>query len=130
MADDSDDMRARALSPAAIAWLAGVAGLGFRWASPLSGFYENAILADALFGLAALLAVVEVIRRGERPEWKAWHGWLAGFVLWTAIAAVAAPDHETAFKTLLLVTELAVLAVLTAWLASNPANARALVRVV
>ena len=130
MVDDSDDMRARGLSPAAIAWLAGVAALGFRWASPLSGFYENAILADALFGIAALLAGVEIIGGGRRPRPRPWHLWLAGYVLWTAIAAVAAPDRETALKTLLLVTELAVLAVLTAHLASDSRNAGTLGRVV
>jgi hypothetical protein len=123
-------MRTPGLSPAAIAWLAGVAALGFRWASPLSGFYENAILADVLFGVAALLVVAEIVTRRRRPEWRPWHGWLAAYVVWTGVAAVAAPDRETALKTLLLVTELAVLAVITAWLASSGRNARALARVV
>ena len=123
-------MDARATRLAAGAWLAGVGLLGFRWLSPLSGLYERAILADALFAAAAAAAVAAAARRRPLPRPRGWQLWLAAYVAWTALAAAAAPDREMAAKTVLLVTELAVLAVLTAWLASFPQFARALARVV
>jgi hypothetical protein len=122
-------MARRTLSPAGVAWLIGVGLIGFRWASPLAGVYTNAILADAAFGVAALLFALECVRARRWPQWRRWHTWLAGFVGLTALAALAAPDRTLAMKTLLLVIELAVLAVLSAELASEVAVPRLLGRV-
>jgi hypothetical protein len=118
------------MTPAAVAWLAGVGLISIRWLSPLSRVYSNAILADLLFGVAFALLVAEHIRGRRRFEWRPWHLWLAAYVGWTGVAAVAAPDHTMAGKTFLLVTELALVAVVTAELAASPAVARALARVV
>lgn len=122
-------MDATATRLAAAAWLAGVGLLCFRWLSPLSGFYERAILADALFATAAACAVLAVVRGGRVPRVERWQLWLAAYVAWTVVAALAAPDRAGAAKTVLLVSELAVLAGLTAWLARIPDYARALARV-
>src|SRR4051794_34733948 len=119
----------RALSGAAVAWLIGVALIAQRWASPLSAVYSRAILADLLFGIAVLLLALEQARLRRWPQWRAWHGWLAAYVAWTVVAAAAAPDRTTAGKTVLLVGELALLAVLAAFVPSRPRVARALARV-
>src|SRR4051812_7722354 len=121
------DVRAR--DAAALAWLAAVATLGVRWGSPLSHFYERAIPADLLFGASAACGLAVLIARPGLPRLHPWHVWLAAYVGWVAVAAVAASDHSTAAKTWLLVVELAAIAVLTAWLASDPRVAHALGRV-
>jgi hypothetical protein len=117
------------MTPAAVAWLAGVGLIAFRWLSPLSSLYERAILADALLAVAALLAVLELIHRPQPPRIRPWHVWLAAYVGWVAVAALAASDRTEALKTLLLVVELALIALLTAWLAARPTVASALGRV-
>jgi hypothetical protein len=109
--------------PAVLLWLAAVAGLGFKWLSPLGSSYENAILADVVLAGAALARLLELPRRPlllGRP-----HAWLAAYVAYVALSAIAAPDHSQALKALLIVTELAVFAVLTADLAREDAVARA-----
>ena len=117
------------LSPATVVWLAAVGALAVRWGSPLAGFYERAILADLLIGLAALLFVREVLQGRIRFKWRPWHAWLAAYVGWIAIAALASPDRAEGLKTFVLVAELAVFAVITACLAEPPRAARALGRV-
>src|SRR3954468_13822903 len=122
-------MGGRRISPAAVAWLLGVGLIAVRWASPLSGLYERAILADLAFGVAVLLLVAERVKSGSLPKLRPWHWWLAAYVAWTAVAALAADHRVDAFKTVLLVTELALVAVITAWFAAAPQIARALARV-
>ena len=122
-------MGRRAVSAAAVAWLAGVALLAFRWGSPLSRVYSNAILADAVFGVAVLVFALDRFEARRWPRPRPWHAWLAAYVAWTAVAALAAPDRTLALKTLLLVIELALLAALTAELASERSVPRLLARV-
>ena len=122
-------MGRRTLSPAAIAWLIGIGLVAFRWASPLTELYSNAILADLAFGVAAVLYALDRIRIRRWPRLRPWHAWLAGYVACTALATLAAPDRTMAMKTLLLVVELAVLAFLTAELAAEPRVPRLLGRV-
>jgi hypothetical protein len=117
------------VSAAAVVWLAAVGALAFRWGSPLAGFYERAILADLLVGVAALLFAYELLRGHVRFAWRRWHLWLVAYVAWVAIAAVASSDRSEGLKTFLLVGELAVFAVISAALAERPAVARALGRV-
>jgi hypothetical protein len=117
------------VSPAAVSWLAAIGALAFRWASPLGGLVENAILADVLIAAAALLFAVDLLRGRERIRWRPWQLWLAGYVAWIAVAGLAAIDRHEAAKDLLLVAELAVLAVMTATFASQPVLARLLARV-
>jgi hypothetical protein len=117
------------LSPATVVWLAAVAALAVRWGSPLAGFYEHAIIADLLIGLAAILFVREVLQGRARFAWRPWHLWLIAYVGWVAISALASPDPREELKTFVLVAELGVFAVITASLAEPPAAARALGRV-
>jgi hypothetical protein len=114
--------------PAVVLWLAAVAGLAFKWLSPFGSSYENAILADALIAAAAAARIAEVRRRPLRFGLA--HAWLAAYVVWTAVSALAAPDHRTALKALLIVAELAVFAALTADLVRDDRVARILGRVV
>ena len=110
-------------------WLAAIGALAFRWASPLGGLVDNAILADVLIAAAAVLFAVDLVRGRVRIRRQPWHAWLAAYVAWIAIAVLPAIDRHAAAKDLLLVVELAVLAVMTAWFASQPALARLLARV-
>jgi hypothetical protein len=122
-------VRRDGLSPATIAWLAAVGALAVRWGSPLAGFYERAILADVLIGVAAVLFVWEVLNGRIRFRWRPWHFWLAAYAGWIAVAALASPDSSEGLKTFVLVAELSVFAVITACLAEPPRAARALGRV-
>ena len=114
--------------PAVVLWLAAVVALPFKWLSPLEAAYERAILADALLAAAALARLLELPRRPLRLA--APHAWLAAYVAWVGISALFAPDRTTAAQALLIVVELAVLAVLTADLVGDDVVARAPGRVV
>jgi hypothetical protein len=117
------------VSPAAVLWLAAIGALAFRWGSPLGSLVDNALLADILIAAAAALFAVDLVRGRVRIRLQPWHLWLAGYVAWIAIAGLAAIDRHEAAKDLLLVAELAVLAVMTATFASQPGLARLLARV-
>jgi hypothetical protein len=114
--------------PAVVLWLAAVAGLTFKWLSPFGDTNENAILADALIAAAAATRLLEVPQRPLRLGLP--HAWLAAYVAWVGVSALAAPDHRTALKALLIVAELAVFAMLTADLVRDDRAARAFGRVV
>jgi hypothetical protein len=130
VADDSTPVARDRFTPATVVWLAAIGALGIRWGSPLSHFYSNAILADSLIALAALLFAADLMRGRIRLHPRGWHLWLAAYVAWIGLAALAAPDRDAAAKDFLLIAELAVLAVMTAALAEPRAAARALARVV
>jgi hypothetical protein len=106
-------------------WLAAVALLGFRWLSPLAGFYERAILSDGLIAVAVALWLVDIVR-GRRPRLQAWHAWLGAYVVAVTVSALAAPDRADAARVVLLVSELALFAVVSADLARDPRIRRAL----
>src|SRR4029079_15762067 len=90
VADHLPEVARSDVSPAAVLWLAAIGALAFRWASPLGGLVENAILADLLIGAAALLFAVDLLRGRVRIRWQPWHLWLAGYVAWIALAGLAA----------------------------------------
>jgi hypothetical protein len=108
--------------PAVLLWLAAVGGLAVKWLSPFG--YENAVLSDALIAAAAAARLAELPRRPLRFGRP--HLWLAAYVAWVGVSAAASSDHTEALKALLIVTELAVFAVLTADLARDDGLARAL----
>jgi hypothetical protein len=108
--------------PAVLLWLAAVAGLAIKWLSPFG--YENAILADALIAAAAVARVAELRRRPLRLDRP--HLWLAAYVGWVGVSAAAASGHTEALKALVIVTELAIFAILTADLARDDLVARAM----
>jgi hypothetical protein len=110
--------------PAVLLLLAAVAGLGFKWLSPVGSSYENAILSDALLAGAALARIAELPQRPLRLGVA--HRWLAAYVVLVGVSALAASDHTEALKALLVIVELAVLAVLTADLAADETVARVL----
>jgi hypothetical protein len=120
-------MTAELRRPAVVLWLAAVAGLTFKWASPFGTAYDNAILADALIAAAAAARIFELPHRPLRLEIP--HRRLAAYVAWVAVSTLASPEHTTSLKALLIVAELAVFAVLTADLTGDDDVARALGRV-
>jgi hypothetical protein len=123
-------VRAALRDPVALLWLAAVGLLAFRWLSPLTGFYERAILSDGLIALAAVGWLVQIGFGRRRFQLQRWQLWLAAYLLAVAVSALAAPERTTAFETVLLVSELATFAVLTAHLAAEASLARACARVV
>jgi hypothetical protein len=103
--------------PAFGLYLLAVATLPLKWGSPLAGAYERAGWADVLVAAATVAWVWEHrhagVRRRRRPQ--AWQLALAAYVLISLLsAAVVAPGSTTSWETVLLMVELAFLAVLTA----------------
>ena len=119
-------------SPAFGCYLLAVALLPFRWLSPISGFYEHAQWTDILVGLAALLWLIE--RVIDRDLVRAFRLWQVPLAIYLALAcfsaAHAVPSFGGGWKTVLLMAELAVLAVITADFASDDESRRLIARVV
>ncbi|MEJ7784589.1 MAG: O-antigen ligase family protein [Solirubrobacteraceae bacterium] len=111
--------------PVVVVWLAAVALLAFRWLSPIDGLYERAIWSDLLIALAVILRIGEA-RSGKRLSVRGWHYWLLGYLFSVAVSAAFAADTTTALKSVVLVTELACFALLTADLAGETEVQRAL----
>ena len=121
---------AAARSPALALYLLALAALGWKWLSPLSGLYERAGWSDALLALAALAWLWERVRGGDLPRPRGFHLALAAYVAATALSALFAEAQGTAARNLLLVAELAVLALLTSEFASSRPGRDAVVLVV
>jgi hypothetical protein len=119
-------------SPAFACYLLAVAVLPFRFLSPLSGFYEHAAWTDLLLALAALLWLYERSRdRDLARAFRVWQVPLAIYLGLSAVsAAVATPGYGGSWRTVLLMWELAGLAVITADLASDPGRRRLIMRVI
>jgi hypothetical protein len=124
-------------SPAFGFYLLAVALLPFRWLSPLEHFYANSQPTDVLVALAAALWLLERIR--DRDLQRAFRIWQIPLTLYLALAVVsqleAPPEFRGSWfggswKTVLLMTELAVLAVITADFASEAARRRLIARVI
>ena len=124
--------RATAGSPAFACYLLALALLPFRWLSPISSLYEHADWTDALVGVAAVLWLGERVRAGTlRRAARSWQIPLAVYLLLAlASAAQEVPGRGGSPKTVLLMAELAVLAVITADFAADPQRRRAIARVV
>jgi hypothetical protein len=119
-------------SPAFGCYLLAVALLPFRFLSPLGSFYEHAGWTDLLAGVAALAWLIERIR--DRDLTRALRSWQAPLALYLALAcasmALAVPGFGASWKTVLLMAELAVLAVITADFATDAARRRLIARVI
>jgi hypothetical protein len=116
--------------PAFALYLLALATLGFNWLSPLSSFQETAGWTDVFVALAALAWLVERTRTRSFPEPRLFHLALA---LWLAAAlfSLAFADAKgTGAKNVLLLCELAALALLTSEYASEREGLKAIVAVI
>ena len=113
-------------SPAFGCYLLAVALLPFRWLSPLESFYSNSQWTDVLVGVAALLWLLERVRgRDLARALRLWQVPLGIYlVLACASMALAEPGLGATWKTVLLMIELAVLAVITSDFAGEPVRRR------
>lgn len=116
--------------PAFAPYLAALATLGFKWLSPLSSFQETAGWTDVLTALAALAWLAERVRSGAFPKPRLFHLALA---LWlgAALFSLAFADAKgTGARNVLLLCELAALALLTSEYASERRQLHAIVVVI
>jgi hypothetical protein len=124
--------RSLAGSPAFACYLLAVALLPFRWLSPLESYYSNSQLTDLLIALAAVLWLFERIRGHDLT--RALRLWQVPLALYLMLAcasmANAGPGYGASWKTVLLMAELGVLAVITADFAADAPKRRAIFRVV
>jgi hypothetical protein len=119
-------------SPAFVCYLLALALVPFRWLSPLGSFYWHAQWTDILVGLTALLWLLErALARDITRVYRPWQVPLALYLVLASIsAAVAVPGLGGSWKTVLLIAELAVLAVITADFASEAGRRRVIARVI
>lgn len=119
-------------SPAFACYLLALALLPIRWLSPVRSLYEHADWSDVLIGASAGLWLIERTRqRRLAAAARSWQLPLAAFLAFScASAAVAVPGRGGSPRTLLLMTELAVLAVITADFVSEPNRRRTVARVI
>jgi hypothetical protein len=125
-----DAARAAIERPALGLYLLALAALGWKWLSPLSSLYERAGWSDALFAAAAVAWIVERARARELPRPRAFHLALALYIAAAIFSAGFAEAQGTAARNVLLVIELAVLALLTSEFASDARGRDAIVLVV
>ncbi len=100
-------------------YLVALAGLGFRWLSPLSPINEQAIISDVLVAAAAGAWLVGLALEPRLPRLRSFHLALALFVAATALSAAFAVDKQLGFENLLLTLELVAIALLTSYFASD-----------
>jgi hypothetical protein len=122
----------RHLSPAFAAYLLAVALIPFRWLSPVGSLYEHADWTDIFVGVATALWLVEHVRaRTLLASRRGWHLPLLVYVVWGLVSAhEEVPGAGGSVKTVLLMAELAVLAVITADFAADPERRRMILRVI
>jgi hypothetical protein len=111
-------------------YLLALATLGFKWLSPLSSFYENAGWTDVLVVLAAVAWVAERARAGSLPSPRLFHVALALWIAAGLMSLAFADAKGTGARNVLLMLELAVLALLTSEFASERRGLRAIVVVI
>ena len=113
-------------------YLAALALIGFRWLSPIGSVYEHADWTDILIAVAAAAWLLQRLEAGTLM--RSFSSWqlplLAYLVIACASAAVAVPGRGGGWGTVVLMAELAVLAVITADFASVPARRRLIGRVI
>ena len=113
--------------PALALYLLALATLGFKWLSPLSSFYARAEWSDVLVAAAAAAWAWERVRDRRVPRPRAFHVVLAAYLLIAVISMVAAGGGA---PTVVLIFELAVLALLSSDFASDPRGRDGIVLVV
>jgi O-Antigen ligase len=116
--------------PAFALYLAALAALGFKWLSPLDTFYARAIWSDLLVAAAAGLWLGDLARRRERPTLRIFHLALGLYLAAGVLSLGFAANQELGAKNVLLMAELAVIAILTSEFASDPKRLTAIVLVI
>jgi hypothetical protein len=111
-------------------YLLALATLGFKWLSPLSSFQETAGWTDLLVALAAAAWVAERARARSLPKPRLFHLALALWIAAGLLSLAFADAKGTGARNVLLMLELAVLALLTSEFASERRGLRAIVVVV
>jgi hypothetical protein len=96
-----------------------VAALGFKWLSPISSLYERAGWTDVLFAAAVGALIVESARARRFPKPRPFHVAIALYVLAAIASAAFANAKATAASNVLLIVELALIALLTSEFASD-----------
>ena len=123
-------LRAARERPSFALYLVALVLLPAKWLSPFA--HRQAGWTDVFLAAAALVWIVEELRRGARPRLRAPHYGLAVYLAaGLASAAVASgTSHSTAAGNLLIMVELVALAVLTSHFARSRAGFRAIALVV
>jgi hypothetical protein len=103
--------------PALALYLLALLTLGWKWLSPLSSFYSRAEWCDVLIAAAAAAWAWEHVRDRRLPRPRAFHIVLGAYLLLVVLSGLAAGSGG---RTVLLVFELAVLAILSSDFASDP----------
>ncbi len=119
-------------NPAFGVYLLAIGLLPFRWLSPIGSLQEHAIWSDVLLAVAAVLWLAQkVLGRGLVAVFRAWQLPLASYLLLACLsAALAVPGRGGGWGTVLLMVELAAVAVVTADFASDRWKRRVIARVV
>jgi hypothetical protein len=107
-------------------YLGALAGLGFKWLSPLSEVSTRAIWSDALVAAAGAAWLLAAVRSRWIPRIRAFHVGLGLYVLAGVVSAVYAADQRLAAENVLLMAELVVLALLTSVFAADPRRLHAI----
>ena len=116
--------------PAFAFYLLALATLGFKWLSPLSSFQENAGWTDVFVAFAALAWVGERARTRTLPRLRLFHLALALWIAAGLLSLAFADAKGTGAKNVLLMVELAALAVLTSEFARERRDLQAIVVVI
>lgn len=116
--------------PAFALYLLALATLGFKWLSPLSSFQETAGWTDIFVALAAVAWLGERARARRWPQLRLFHLALALWIAAGLLSLAFADAKGTGARNVLLMLELAVLAVLTSEFASDRRGLKAIVAVI
>jgi hypothetical protein len=116
--------------PAFALYLIALATLGFKWLSPLSSFQENAGWTDVFVALAAAAWVAERAAARSLPRPRLFHLALALWIAAGLLSLAFADAKGTGARNVLLMAELAALAVLTSEFARDRKNVQAIVVVI
>ena len=119
--------------PAFALFLAALVALPFRWLSPLGPLYERAGWTDVFLAGAAMLWGLERMRAwqaGHGPRLRAWHVALGLFLVLGLLSAVFSADRRNGMLNVVLMTELATAAILSADFGSSSRNRSAIALVV
>lgn len=116
--------------PAFALYLVALATLGFKWLSPLSSFQETAGWTDVFVALAAVAWLAERARERSLPRLRLFHLALALWIGAGLLSLAFADAKGTGARNVLLMVELAVLAILTSEFASERRGLEAIVVVI
>jgi hypothetical protein len=116
--------------PAFALYLLALAALGLKWLSPLSSFEENAGWTDVFVAFAVGAWVAERARARTLPRLRRFHLALALWIAAGLLSLAFADLKGTGARNVLLMVELAALAVLTSEFARERRNMEAIVVVI